>query len=162
MLFTLPPHAWSTIFLVQLQILYYDIISFLLPTIFFKRMFPLLIYTLPNSSMVTKKCDIYHLFSGLQITTTQTVPSQIHLWFKMRYLSPIFWLTHYYYKNPAFRPSYTIFLVSLYICLFRTPPKLNTYHNSHLSSGKHIFAAPYGYSMINSWLHIFTASEMKR
>ena len=72
-------------------------------------------------------------------------------------MSPIVRRTHHCYTNGAFCPSYTTFLVLLYIRIFGTPTKLqskiNTYHNLYPSSGLHTFTAPCESNLLNTWSH---------
>ena len=115
------------------------------------RAFPLLIYTFLNTSMVINTCVLCHLLSDLHITVTKTP----------HYMSPMVPHTHNYYTNPAFRQSYTTLLVFLYIRLFITPSKLNTYHNSHPFLGQHKFTTPCGANLRNPGLHGYTVSGMQ-
>ena len=62
------------------QIFYYNTSAFLFSTTSIKyHAFPLLVYTFPYTSMVTKSRILCCLLSDLYITNTQTLPSLIHL-----------------------------------------------------------------------------------
>ena len=127
------------------------------------RASPLMIYTLLNTYILTIpphylspvfwRTNHYYTNPAFpNISLVKTLPS---------YLSPILWCTQNWYKKSSFCPLYTTYLVLLCICLFVTPSKINTYHNLHPSSGKHIFTAPCGTNMKNTWLHGSTAQRMQ-
>ena len=79
------------------------------------RVFPLLIFNFQNTSMDTKTRVLCRLFFGVYINTTQTLPSQIHLWLqKTRVLCHLFSEVHITTTQIPFSPI-THKILSIYL-----------------------------------------------